>query len=225
MFAMFSLFALAEAEDERTCFFDHLLVTADANGRDDAALLRRQAIYLLGFDALTSTVEWLRNEQLRAVHDAGRTDHVPSWVAVRSSAVALAYTGNRDPMRAFLRHALDTEQLEQANLNYWAYWVGEIDTIQADDKFMGRINPQGWAGVRLLGQILERLHPGSGHAELDLHTVWALLLGHPTLLSDHPNLRSTAASKIECLAEDRDLSAQARRELSDIGYAVRLACR
>jgi hypothetical protein len=212
-------------EDERTCFFDHLLVTADANPPEDAALARRQAIYLLGFDTRSSTAEWLRTEHIRALRDAGHTDAVPFWVAVRSSAVALAHGGDRDPLRPLLQHALTIDQLERANLNYWAYWVGAIDGVQVDDEFMGRVNPQDWSGVRLLGHLLELLHPGSGHAELNLHTVWALLLSHPDLLSDHPHLRSTTASTVEELAADHDLSMQARRQLSDIAYAVRLADR
>jgi transcriptional regulator with XRE-family HTH domain len=212
-------------EDERTCFFNHLLVTADTNPHEGATLARRQAIYLLGFDDRGSTAEWLHAEHTRALRDAGCTDAVPSWVVVRSSAVAMAYGGDRDPLRAFLKHTLATDQLEQANLNYWAYWVGEIDSVQVDDEFMSRINPQDWSGVRLLGHLLELLHPGSGHAELNLHTVWALLLAHPALLSEHPHLRSATASTIEKLATDHDLSIQARRELSDIAYAVRLAHR
>ncbi|MGH3933966.1 MAG: helix-turn-helix domain-containing protein [Pseudonocardiaceae bacterium] len=213
------------AEDERARFFDHLLVTADANPRDYAVLPRRQAIYLLGFDTRASTAEWLRAEQLRAMRDAGHTDHVPSWVIVRSSAVALAFGGDREPLRDFLCHALTTDQLECANLNYWAYWVGEIDGLQIDDEFMVQVDPRDWSGVRLLGHLLGRLHPGAGDAELDIHTVWALLLAHPALLSEHPGLRSAATSMLERLAEDRDLSARARRELSDIAYAVRLAQR
>jgi DNA-binding XRE family transcriptional regulator len=213
------------AVDEQESFFDHLLVTADATPRDETALARRQSIYMLGFDTRASTADWLRAEHSRAMRDAGRTDQVPSWVVVRSSAVALANSGDRDPLRAFLRYALATNRLEQANLNYWAYWVGEIDGIQVDDAFMGRIDPQGWSGGRLLAHLLELLHPGSGQAELDLHTVWALLLAHPALLSDRPHLRSATASTIDELAADRDLSAQARRELSDIAYAVRLANR
>ncbi|MGH4008502.1 MAG: helix-turn-helix domain-containing protein [Pseudonocardiaceae bacterium] len=211
-------------EDERTRFFDHLLVTAEAHP-DEYALPRRQAIYLLGFDTRASTAEWLRTEQLRALRDAGRTDHVPSWVIVRSSAVALAFGGDRDPLRVFLQHALGTDQMERANLNYWAYWVGEIDSIQVNDGFMVRIDPRNWSGARLLAHLLERLHPGSGEAELDIHTVWALLLAHPALLSDHPGLRSAATSAVDQLAADRDLSGQARRELSDIAYAVRLVYR
>jgi transcriptional regulator with XRE-family HTH domain len=215
--------ALSREEEAR--FFDHLLVTADANVGEGAALLRRQSIYLLGFDTRASTAAWLHTEQLRALRDADRTDHVPSWVAVRSSAVALGYTGDRGPLQAFVQQALATEQQEQANLNYWAYWVGEIDSVQVNDGFMGRIDPRSWAGVRLLGHLLQRLHPGSGHTELNIHTVWALLLAHPTLLANHPALRSATASTVEHLTSDPDLSTQTRRELSDIGYAVRLAYR
>jgi transcriptional regulator with XRE-family HTH domain len=213
------------AEDERIRFFDHLLLTVDANPHEDAALQRRQAIYLLGFDARASTAEWLHREQVRALHRAGRTDHVPSWVAVRSSAVALAHGGDRDALRAFLRKALVTDRLELANLNYWAYWVGEINSVQVNDDFMDRLDPRGWVGLRLLEHLLGRWHAGSGHAELNIHTVWALLLAHPALLSNHPSLRSAAASKVEELAADGALSSQARRELSDIAYAIRLASR
>jgi Helix-turn-helix len=217
------------SDEQRTCFFDHLLrivEIADAGTpTEDAALARRQAIYLLGFDTRESTAEWLRTEHVRALRGAGRTDDVPSWIAVRSSAVALAHGGDREPLRALLRHSVASDRLEQANLNYWAYWVGEIEHVQTNDEFMSRIEPRNWSGVRLLGQLLELLHPGSGQAELNLHTVWALLLAQPTLLSEHPHLRSATAAMVERLADDRDLSAQARRELSDIAYAVRLANR
>jgi len=212
-------------EPERARFFDHLIVTADANHQLDASLLRRQSIYLLGFDTRENTAEWLYAEQLRGLRDVGHADHVQPWVAVRSSAVALAQTGDRAPLRAFVQNALTSERQEQANLNYWAYWVGEFDAVQINDGFMDRIDPRGWVGVRLLGHLFERLQPGSMHAELNIHTVWALLLSHPTLLSEHARLRSVAASKIESLVEDPDLSSQARRELSDIAYAVCLARR
>ena len=212
-------------QDERTRFFDHLLVTADTNPHEATALSRRQAIYLLSFDIRASTTDWLRTERQRTLHAAWRTDHVPSWVAIRDSASGLAQSGDRDPLRAFLRHALTTDQLEQANLSYWAYWVGEIGDVQIDDKFIVRVNPRYWNGTRLLEHLLNHLDPGCGHAELRIHTVWTPLLTHPTLLSTRPHVRSAAASTLEELAEDRDLSVQARRELSDIGYAVRLADR
>lgn len=213
------------SREERTRFFDQLLVTAETHRTESARLIRRQAIYLLGFDTRTSTTEWLCAEQLHELRNARSTNDLPSWVGVRSSAVALAKSGDRDPLRAFLQLGLATDQLEQANLNYWAYWVGEIDTIQINDEFMNHTDPRSWTGYRLVRQLLERLHPGSGHTELNLHTLWALLLTHPALLSYDPSLRSTAADKVELLAEDQDLSVQARRELSDISYAIRLADR
>ena len=215
-------------EDERTCFFDDLLLTAQAKPdapNEHTRLARRQAIYLLGFDTRTDTAEWLHAEQRRALRNAGGTDHVPSWVAVRSSAVALAHRGDREPLRAFLRQALVTDRQEQANLNYWAYWVGEIDGLQVDDTFMNRINPQSWSGVRLLEHLLELLDPGSGHTELNIHTLWALLLAHPTLPSNHPHLKPRTTNALDQLTEDHDLSPPARRELSDIAYALRLAHR
>jgi DNA-binding XRE family transcriptional regulator len=211
--------------EDQTGFFDHLLLITDTKSHEGSALARRQAIYLLGFDTRASTVEWLRSEYVRALRGAKNIDQVPTWVVVRSSAVALAYGGDRDPLRTFLRHTVATDRLEQANLNYWAYWTGELDGVEADDTFMSRINPQDWSGARLLGQLLELLRPGSGHAELDLHTVWTLLLAHPGLLSQHPDLGAATARTVDHLASDPELSVQSRRELSDIYYAARLAHR
>jgi hypothetical protein len=57
---------------------------------------------------------------------AGRFDNVPSWVAVRSSAVALAQDGDPEPLQAFVTHGLSSDDQDVANVNYWAYWVGEI---------------------------------------------------------------------------------------------------
>lgn len=205
-------------------FFDHLLVTADAH-RGEAALLGRQATYLLGFDRRPDTVEWLRAEQLRALRAADCGDHVPSWVAVRSAAVALAYSGDSGPLDSFVRRALTTVEQEQANLNYWAYWVGEIDTVHVNDDFMVRTDPSAWAGTRLLRHLLDRLQAPNDHAELNIHTLWALLLTHPDLLTAQPALRLQLAEAVESLTDLATLSVAAGRELSDISYAARLAQR
>jgi transcriptional regulator with XRE-family HTH domain len=212
-------------QDERTRFFDHLLVTADTKPQDDTALARRQAIYLLSFDTRANTADWLRTEQRRTLRAAWRTDHVPSWVAIRDSASGLAQGGDRDPLRAFLQHGLTTDQLEQANLNYWAYWAGEIADVQVDHDFVVRVNPRDWNGTRLLRHLVNHLDPGCGHAELRIHAVWTLLLAHPALLSSHSGLRSAVAGAVERLAGDNNLSLETRRELSDISYAVRFADR
>lgn len=210
---------------DRTRFFDHLLVTADASTGDQAALLRRQAIYLLGFDQREPTANWLRTEQQRAIAGAHRFDHVPSWVAVRSSAVALARNGNRDPLERFVATALTDQRQQTANLNYWAYWVGEIDDVQPDDEFMVATDPRTWAGTRLLNHLLSRLQPGSDHADLNIHTLWSLVLARPFLLEQHPHLRADAETAVEQAAADHGLTDQARRELASLAYAIRLARR
>lgn len=155
---------------ERTQFFDHLLITVDAHRDEANALLRRQAIYLLGFDQRPSSTDWLTTEQHKALRHIGRADHVPSWVAVRSSAIALARKGNRHPLHAFVSTGLTNETQETANLNYWAYWVGEIPEIHANDDFMVNTGPTRWAGARLFEHLLNRLSFGSDHAELNIHT-------------------------------------------------------
>lgn len=78
--------------EERDRFFDHLLVVADAYRSESDAVLRRQAIYLLGFDRRDETVRWLRSEQRAAARAVERCGSVPTWVSVRSSAVAIART-------------------------------------------------------------------------------------------------------------------------------------
>ena len=52
--------------EERTRFLDHLLTIAERAKHANEALLRRQAVYLLGFDGRSEAVEWLRTEWKRA---------------------------------------------------------------------------------------------------------------------------------------------------------------
>ncbi|MBP2474394.1 transcriptional regulator with XRE-family HTH domain [Crossiella equi] len=212
--------------EESGRFFDHLLVTADAEaGVEDNALQRRQAVYLLGFDERPDTAEWLGTEQRRALRRAGRTDHVPSWVEVRSSAIALTRYGDRDPLRAFVRTALTNEAQEIANLNYWAYWVGEVSDVQTDDGFMTELGMRAWDGEELLRHLLLRLQPGSDHAELNIHSLWSLVLARPALLEGNPALRALARERVDRMAEDAELAKQAHRELTGLDYAIRLAAR
>jgi transcriptional regulator with XRE-family HTH domain len=208
--------------EERTRFFDHLLAAADAHQDDERSLLRRQAIYLLGFDDRVSSVDWLAAEQRRALRKVGRADDVPSWVSVRSSAVALAQKGNRDPLRAFVDGGLRTEEHDVANLNYWAYWVGEYADSHTDDEFMVNTRPTDWNGAKLLEHLADNLTPGSAQLELYIHTLWFLLTARPGLLERRSPKVQTG---IELADSDPDLTSRARRELASVAYAIRLARR
>ncbi|WNV84160.1 helix-turn-helix domain-containing protein [Umezawaea sp. Da 62-37] len=208
--------------EEQTRFFDHLLAVADTNRNSANALLRRQAIYLLGFDQRQGTAAWLMDEQRRAVRSVGPSDDVPSWLAVRSSAVALASTGNRDPLTAFVSTGLADTAQEIANLNYWAYWVGETTEVQVDDAFMTSDHRMTWSGAHLFEHLLSGLSSMSNHVELNIHTLWSLLLARPRLLESHPVLRTLARAKVDEVI-DEDLTARSRQELANVGYAIRLA--
>ncbi|HET6288047.1 MAG TPA: helix-turn-helix transcriptional regulator [Amycolatopsis sp.] len=81
--------------DERTRFFDHLMTVAErgsVNGED--ALLRRQAVYLLGFDQRDQVAEWLRSEWASAGRRPIADGDVTSLLEARSASVALASTGD-----------------------------------------------------------------------------------------------------------------------------------
>lgn len=161
-------------------------------------MLRRQAIYLIGFDERPETIAWLMDEQRRAVRAVGRADDVPSWLAVRSSAVALAPTGNREPLAAF------------------------VSTGLADDGFMAPDRLTTWEGAHLFEHLLASLRPTSDHIELNVHTLWSLVLARPRLLDSRPALRALASEKLGEV--DRgDLPARTRQELASVGYAIRLA--
>lgn len=211
--------------DDRTRFFDHLLVVADAFRTESDAVLRRQAIYLLGFDKRDTTREWLLDEQRDALRAVGRHDTIASWVTVRSSAIALAQVGESDPLQVFVTRGLADEQQEIANLNYWAYWVGEIEETYTDDRFMTERRGRRWSGLRLFEHLLSRMDGDSNHLILNVHTLWALLLARPRVLDDQPALCAAAAGQVERVLDTPDLPSRTRQELASVAYAIRLADR
>lgn len=147
----------------------------------------------------------------------------PSWVSVRSSAVAIAQDGDRDPLERFVARGLVDEQQEIANLNYWAYWVGEIDRTCVDDGFMTDNGSIRWSGSRLLDHLVARLDAASPHLMLNAHTLWALVLARPRILQDQPVLRAAVAGRVERVLGAPEVPDRTRRELACVGYAVRLA--
>ncbi len=210
--------------EERSRLFEHLLVIADARRADEDYLLRRQAIYLLAFDDDPRTKQWLTTEHTRAIRLAGRIDDIPSWIFVRSSAVALTRSGDREPLLAFVAAGLSEDDQEIANLNYWAYWVGEVGEVYTDDSFMGDPGAR-WNGIQLLEHLVERLHPSADQFELYIHTLWRLLLARPNMFDRRPTLRNQAATRVGEALDGAGLTVRARRELSNIAYAIKIGDR
>lgn len=206
--------------NERSRFFGHLLRIADECRGEADTLMRRQAIYLLAFDADVTTAEWLVDEHRQALRRAHAMNDVPSWVAVRSASVALARYGQQEPLIDFVATGLRDDLHAVANLNYWSYWVGEGAETFTDDTFMTSGDPQ-QVGRRLFGHLVERLGCDAEQVELYIHTLWQLLLVSPKHAVIDPSARIMAQRKIEEL-NAAHLTGPARQKLSDVAYGLRL---
>jgi DNA-binding XRE family transcriptional regulator len=204
--------------DARTVFFDRLRVAAEqACGGD--FLLRRQALYLSGYDERPDTGDWLAHQQRAERPDTWLTH----WLNARSVAAVAARHGDADRMRHFVERTLADEAGETANLNYWAYWIGEAPHIELSDDFIARRGPLRWQGDRLMSHLVKGLAPHHGYFDLNVHTLWSLIALRPGLLKTSTDVEKELRAALPMLLDDREISAHTRRELEGIRYAIRLA--
>jgi DNA-binding transcriptional regulator YiaG len=216
---------LAPNEHER--FFDHLQLAAEyaslpgpsaAESRN--ALLRRQAYYLSGWGAKLRTGAWLADMQHAEGHRIRQLDQwSPSWVVARSLAVSRARQGDPEPLRYFIRTGLASDECESANLNYWAYWIGETGGTEAADEFMAH-GLGSWQGRTLLRRLFDNLTPTNACLDLDVHSIWSLLQRRPRLLDEGADF-GDALAPVEQLLDSGAGSPQASEELMHLRYALR----
>ncbi|MEV6925326.1 helix-turn-helix transcriptional regulator [Dactylosporangium sp. NPDC051485] len=212
------------SSEERLRFFDHLLTVAERAQSTDEALLRRQAVYLLGFDGRPEVVDWLRAEWNRAGRSKMDHEDITGLLEARSASVALAAAGDSTHLHDFVDHMTDGPR-EVANLNYWAYWIGELGDEQTSDAFMLDADTRSWTGARLLQHLVNRLEPSSTHLPLNICTLHSLVASRPSLLNGRPAVRSSLAGVLARLASTDDLSRAERDQLAGLQYAVRIADR
>ncbi|MEU9033162.1 helix-turn-helix transcriptional regulator [Streptomyces sp. NPDC048383] len=204
--------------DDRRRFFRRMRRTAEeARGGD--FLLHRQALYLAGYDEEPDTPEWLGRQQ----HDQRPQDWLTRWLTTRSVAAVAARQGDGDRMRHFIATTLDDDHAgEAANLNYWAYWIGESPHLELSDDFIATTGAPTWHGHKLLQHLVTGLVPDRGFFELNIHTIWALLAARPGLLRTSEAM-GALRERLPLLLDGTGPSKCARRELEGIRYAIRLA--
>lgn len=103
-----------------------------------------------------------------------------------------------------------------ANLNYWAYWVGESSATWNTDSAMTRPAASTWDGTSLLETLLR----GIVHApyrDLCAHTLWALLLLRRPQLTSPRRLPAIKAAVSHAL-QTGALSSSARQRPEQVSY-------
>ncbi|MGV9539427.1 helix-turn-helix domain-containing protein [Streptosporangium sandarakinum] len=209
--------------DERAHFFKHLKSVAEGADVDrvDGTLLRRQAHYVASFDDSDDTADWLTAMQRTEERRMSRGhEWTPSWAVVRSGAHSLARLGDREGLQHFIRTNLADEVCEIANLNYWAYWLGEINEPQLNDTFMIELKPDTWHGTELLRHLIGKLYSTNPYADVVAHTLWALVMLRPSTLD--PRTADDLKEATTRVLEEATVSPQSQRELEAIIYALRM---
>ncbi len=183
------------------------------------AMVHRQVKFLVADNAASQ--DWLRERaaaDVRAQPDLRSWS--PYWAVARSQAVSSAHDGDLEPLRWFIRNGLSDDVGIQANLNYWAYWVGEHTAPWSADADMTRPTDP-WSGERLL----DSLTAGAVHApyrELCAHALWSLLRHRRHLLR-----RPQVADRVEAAAaralDVAGLDGAAARRLEQVRYLAESA--
>lgn len=202
--------------EDAAAFMDAMRILADrARGRH--TLLHRQVVFLASASPTAAAGTWGADPGALA-HFRRPVGWTPHWAGARSLAIARARAGDPEPLREFIAHADDA--WENANLAYWAYWCGDDGRRQASDEFMAAPALSRWRGDRLFAHLSRRLDPSSTRTELNVHTLWALLMVRPILPAGDPHATARVLDQAVPLLDSGVLSSRAEGELRSVTYAL-----
>lgn len=212
---------------ERTQFFRNLSRAADLllqqqeSGDPDRNLLAHQLYFRIGWSNQPDADEWLRTVYAHHLRRFPKFDRwSPQWLERRSLVMAMASRGDPEPIQRFIQTAHGSDEFEMANLNYWAYWAGELRDRQRSQEFMVNSKAfQAWTGTTLIPRLTNKLMASNPNLELNIHSVAVLLTRAITIqvLEGDSDLAAAALAKVARLIDEGvPLSAHARHELDDI---------
>lgn len=211
---------------EREAFFSHLRTVVERSRRANPGPAdpqpHRQIYYFMQWDTRPTTQDWVQAmERAERRSWSARHGWTPRWVTARSAAITQARHGDPEPLRAFIASGLtDREDCEDADLNYWAYWLGETSASwRTDDAMAGGLHR--WAGYCLLERFSDRLVPGEPLLDLYAHSTAALVVRRPHLLRER-SIAEGLRGKLQLTLDSGSLSAPTLRRLGDLRFALRL---
>ncbi|GIG61174.1 hypothetical protein Lfu02_55460 [Longispora fulva] len=205
---------------ERQTAFQHLGITVERS-RASNLLLHRQACYLGGMDSTRGSAEWLTQARRHRKYFGKAHGWSLAWPDARSVATSLANQGDNEPLRDFIANCHGDDSCELAGLNYWAYWIGEVESRQRDDLFMAdRHLP--WSGNRLFRHLVGRLDSDSAFVDLNIHSLWALLFLRRGLPHHDPASAGELMARAERILDIGTVSPQSHRELTSVTYGLRM---
>ncbi|MCC9311936.1 helix-turn-helix domain-containing protein [Kitasatospora sp. RB6PN24] len=210
---------------DRSTFFNTLRQNAERAGREgeDVALLRRQVFYLSSYERGWDAADWFDGMRRSGRLTASVSGWSPRWAEARSVAAALARQGDPELLRDFIARSLtENDAAENANLNYWAHWLGLDSRPQIDDSFMAERGRPVWDASALLRQLAVRLDRAAEYTDLYVHSIWALLIARRGLLDADPHVAEDLGARVRILLDGDRLSSQSRRELEAVYYGLRI---
>lgn len=212
-------------QEETRRLFKGLRDVVDSSLRsttNERIVLRRQACYLASFDHSSDTQAWLSSiaTSTNWLREAGTW--TPRWAEARSIATSLGRNGDPSAVERFVDAGKGNDSWELANLNYFAYWVGDIDSPQSNDTFMHDPSPR-WRGLELLEHLSDRLDPGTATFPLNVRTLWALILSRRGILEDDKRVARRLSMRVATLLDELPASSSGHADLRSVYAALKLA--
>ncbi len=215
---------------ERTCLFDSLravvekslLIHGHTFDSEQATLLRRQACFLASLDSSTGMREWLQHMAIKEDEHLPRLDSwSPGWVTARTMAVARARLGEPEPLRWFIDTALASDEGHTADINYWAYWLGQVPESHHGDSFMIDKTLY-WHGPSLLKQLVDILPMSDNTVDIYIHSIWALVQQRPSIVQQDLQIARCMYKAITESLHRSGVCPASRRKLENLYYGLQL---